>query len=249
MLKIQMLSIFYIDEGANANIINLSIYINIQICILKDMKFDQLINAVGKMPLFDLATVAQLAGERRQSLCMQLSRLSRQGKIKPLRRGMYVLAESYRKVNPNPAMLANQIYTPSYLSFHWALGYYGLIPEMVFMFTSATTRVPRLFKNEFGSFQYRHIKPDYFAGYQSLEIGLQKVLIAVPEKALLDLWHILDGEWTKERMASMRFQNFENVSLKKMGKLAELFHSPRLMRAVRNWRAYAAEEMKGVKKL
>ena len=43
--------------------------------------------------------------------------------------------------------------------------------------------------------------------------------------------------------------NFENVSLKKLGKLAELFHSPRLMRAVRNWRAYAAEEMKGVKKL
>jgi len=213
------------------------------------MKFDDIVSAVGNMPFFDLATVAQLSGERRPSLCMQLSRLVRQGKIKSLRRGMYALGEPYRKVNPNPAMLANRIYAPSYLSFHWALGYYGMIPEMVFMFTSATTRVPRLFKNEFGSFQYRHIKLDFFAGYQTVVIDRQKVLVAVPEKSLLDLWHIEDGEWTTERMASMRFQNFELVSLKKLNRYAEMFKSPRLIRAVRNWRTYMEAEMKGVKEL
>lgn len=213
------------------------------------MRFEQLIAATRSMQYFDLPTVAQLSGEPRQSLCMQLSRLVRQGKIKSLRRGMYALGEPYRKVNPNPAVLANRIYTPSYLSFHWALGYYGLIPEMVFQFTSATPRVPRLFKNEFGSFLYRHIKPDYFAGYQTMKIDGQKVLIAIPEKALLDLWHIENGEWTKERMASMRFQNFEIVSRKKLGKYAELYQSPRLILAVRNWRIYVTEEMKGVKEL
>ncbi|MFH1970283.1 MAG: hypothetical protein ABIJ53_08205 [Verrucomicrobiota bacterium] len=196
-----------------------------------------------------MPTIAQLSGEPRQSLRMQLSRLVRQGKLKSLRRGMYALGEPYRKVSPNPAMLANRIYTPSYLSFHWALGYYGLIPEKVVLYTSATTRGPRLFENEFGRFQYKHIKPDCFAGYQTVEIDRQKVLIAVPEKALLDLWHIEDGEWTTERMASMRFQNFEMVSLKKLNKYAEMFHSPRLVRAVKNWRAYVQAEMKGVKEL
>lgn len=213
------------------------------------MRFGQFISATRNMSYFDLATIVQLSGEPRQSLRMQLSRLVRQGKIKSLRRGMYVLAEPYRKVSPNPAVLANRIYTPSYLSFHWALGYYDLIPEAVFQFTNATPRVPRVFNNEFGSFLYRHIKPDYFVGYQALEIDDQKVLIATPEKALLDLWHILDGEWTTERMASMRFQNFENVSLKKLDKYAELYQSPRLGRAVRNWRTYVTEEMKGVKEL
>jgi len=213
------------------------------------MRFEQLIAAVRSMPYFDLPTVVQLSGEIRQSLRMQLSRLVRQGKIKSLRRGMYALGEPYRKVNPNPAMLANRIYTPSYLSFHWALGYYGLIPEKVVLYTSATARVPRLFENEFGRFQYKHIKPDCFAGYQTVEIDGQKVLIAVPEKALLDLWHIEDGEWTTERMAGMRFQNFEMVSLKKLSRYAEMFQSPRLVRAVRNWRAYAKTEMEGVKEL
>jgi len=213
------------------------------------MKLADIISATRNMPYFDLATIAQLSGEPRQSLRMQLSRLVRQGKLQSLRRSMYVLGAPYRKVDPNPAILANRIYTPSYLSFHWALGYYGLIPEMVFMFTSATTRVPRLFKNEFGSFLYKHIKPDGFAGYQVVEIDRQKVLIAAPEKALLDLWHIENGEWTTERMAGMRFQNFEAVSLKKLTGYVELFQSPRLVRAVRNWRAYVKAEMKGVKEL
>lgn len=213
------------------------------------MKLADIVSATGHMPYFDLPTIAQLSDEPRQSLRMQLSRLVRQGKIKSLRRGMYALGEPYRKMNPSPALLANRIYAPSYLSFHWALGYYGLIPEKVVLFTSATTRGPRLFENEFGSFQYKHIKPDCFAGYQTVEIDRQKVLIAAPEKALLDLWHIEDGEWTTERMAGMRFQSLEMVSLKKLNKYAEMFHSPRLIRAVKNWRAYVKEEMKGVKEL
>ena len=77
----------------------------------------------------------------------------------------------------------------------------------------------------------------------------QKVLIALPEKALLDLWHIENGEWTTERMAGMRFQSVEMVSLKKLNKYAGMFHSPRLVRAVRNWRGYAKTEMEGVKEL
>ena len=213
------------------------------------MKLADIASATRNMPYFDFATIAQLSGEPRQSLRMQLSRLVRQGKLKSLRRGMYVLGEPYRKVNPNPALLANRIYTPSYLSFHWALGYYGLIPEKVVLFSSATPRVPRLFENEFGRFQYKHIKSDCFAGYQTVEFDRQKVLIAVPEKALLDLWHIEGGEWTTERMAGMRFQNFEAVLLKKLTGYVELFNSPRLVRAIRNWQAYVKAEMEEVREL
>jgi predicted transcriptional regulator of viral defense system len=213
------------------------------------MKLVDIISMTMHLPYFDLATIAQLSGEPRHSLRMQLSRLVKQGNLVSLRRGMYTLGNPYRKLDPNPALLANRIYTPSYLSFHWALAYYDLIPEAVYMYTSATTRVPRLFQNDFGSFRYRHVKPDCFTGYQTMEIDRQKVLIATPEKALLDLWHIEDGEWTTERMAGMRFQNFEAVSPEKLAKYSALFNSPRLARAVRNWKAYAKAETEGTKEL
>jgi len=213
------------------------------------MTLAEIMAATTRLPYFDLQTIAQLSEEPRHSLLVQLSRLSKKGKILQLRRGMYAMARPYRRIEPSPAMLANRIYTPSYLSFHWALGYYGMIPEGVVVYTSATTRPPRTFENEFGHFQYRHIKPAAFTAYQTVEIDGQRVLVADPEKALLDLWHIESGEWTVERMASMRFQGFEMVSLRKLLLRSEVFQSPRLVRAVGNWKAYAMEEKKGTREL
>lgn len=213
------------------------------------MNYKTFISLVGKLPVIELQTVAQLKGESRHTLNMQLSRWKRQGKLAPLRRGMYVLGKPYRRIEPNPALLANLLYRPSYLSGLWALGYYGLIPEKVVLFTSVTPRMPGRFENEFGRFSYTHIKPAAFAGYQALAMDDRKVLIALPEKALLDYWHSEKGEWTPERMRAMRFQNLAMVSPKKLAVHAEPFQSPRLQRAARAWRAYVKTENQGVREL
>jgi hypothetical protein len=71
----------------------------------------------------------------------------------------------------------------------------------------------------------------------------------MPEKALLDFWHSEPGEWTEERMGSMRFQGFDGVSLKRLEEFAERWDSPRLIRAVINWSAFVKTEAKGVKVL
>jgi len=206
------------------------------------MNLEGFIALIGKLQHFDLQTVSQLCNEPRQTMRMQLYRWMKQGKLVSLRRGMYALGATYRKVHPNPAVLANQIYRPSYLSFHWALGYYGLIPEKVVLYTSATTRAPRRFENEFGHFRYFHIKTDFFLGYQTMKLDGQDVLVATPEKALLDLWHIEANEWSVERMASMRFQGLNLVSARKLRELADKSRSPRLMRAVQNWQAHVRTE-------
>ena len=63
---------------------------------------------------------------------------------------MYTLSETYRRTPVTPAVLANALYRPSYLSGLWALGHYDLIPERVVRFTSVTSRVPRRFENPVG---------------------------------------------------------------------------------------------------
>jgi predicted transcriptional regulator of viral defense system len=162
---------------------------------------------------------------------------------------MYALGARYRRRQISAVALANGLYSPSYLSFQWALGYYSLIPEMVVTYTSATTRSPRTFQNEFGRFKYRHIKKDFFFGYEAVEVDSQRAQVAMPEKALLDFWHSEPGEWTEERMGSMRFQGFDGVSLKRLEEFAERWDSPRLIRAVINWSAFVKTEAKGVKVL
>jgi hypothetical protein len=124
----------------------------------------------------------------------------------------------------------------------WALSYYGLIPEKVVVYTSVTTRVTRRFTNRFGEFRYSKVKREYFRGLASLEIDGCGTWIAEPEKALLDFWYLSPGEWTRDRLFEMRFQNHEVVDPRKLLHHAEQWRSPRLLRAVSRWLELAKQE-------
>lgn len=199
------------------------------------MKYEYLLTKLGNHAFFDLATVVQLADERRETVQVQLYRWCKAGKLIPLRRKMYALPEPYISRPINPAELANYLYRPSYLSTHWALGYYGLIPERVVGYTSICARVPRIFENAFGRFTYRHVKPSAFFGYRAIQTEGRKILIAEPEKALLDLWYLESGKWTPERMSEMRFQNWELVDSERLQSYAVRFESPRIVEATDEW--------------
>ena len=159
---------------------------------------------------------------------------------------MYTLAERYRRKTLSPAALANALYTPSYLSTHWALGFYGLIPEKVVSYTSVTTRVPRRFSNKIGSFQYSSVKQDFFFGYESRTIDGQPTMIANPEKALFDHWYLNSGEWNYDRLKGMRYQGFELLETQRMRSHADKFKSPRLNRALKNFLQLSSEEDEGI---
>ena len=209
------------------------------------MKFDCFLQLVGDLPWFDFATVLQLSGEPRQNLRVRLYEWRKAGKLLSLRRGMYALAAPYRRVAAHPALLSNQLYTPSYLTVHWALSFYGLIPEKTVVYTAVTPRVPRTFENAFGDYHYSNLNQKFFFGYQALDMGGENVFVATPEKALLDLWHLQSGVWDTDRMAEMRFQNFDVVSTGRLRDYAERFGSPRLKRAVSAWEQVSASTEEG----
>ena len=209
------------------------------------MKYGSLVELTGKMPCFDLPLLVQAFDDRRTGIRVQLSRWIKDGKVIGLRRGMYTLPVTYRCASLTPAFLANQLYRPSYLSGLWALGFHDMIPERVVWLTSVTQRVPRRFENPFGVFDYRSLKPEAFFGYVAVRLGGQEILVAEPEKALLDHWHLTAGEWTPARLAEMRYQQPERVTAAKLRDYADRFRSPRLGRAVERWLLLATAAEKG----
>jgi hypothetical protein len=206
-----------------------------------DMNFDQLITLTSGLEWFDLPMLVQLSDERRATLTNQLFRWSKSGKVIPLRRGMYALADRYRKVKMQPAALANALYRPSYLSGLWAMAYYGLIPEAVPVFTSVSTRKPRTFKNAFGEFVYRNVKLSLFEGYQVVRILERDVLVATAEKALFDYWYLSTGPWRQSRMAEMRLSN-SLIEPQKLHRWIEQSGKPRLYEAFEAWSEGAAQD-------
>ena len=114
----------------------------------------------------------------------KMGRLVKEGKLIPLTKGLYE-----NNANVSGVYLANAIYGPSYISFNYALAYYGLIPEAVYEFTSATTekKKKKSFNNRFGTFSYRDVPVDaYPYGVNIIEEGGYSFMMASKEKALCD---------------------------------------------------------------
>ena len=209
------------------------------------MEFESLVKVTHPMPCFELSLLVQAFDDSREGIRVQLSRWMKQGKVIGLRRGMYTLADMYRRAPLTAASLANQLYRPSYLSGLWALGYHDMIPERVVWLTSVTSRVPRRFENPLGVFDYRNIKQDCFFGYRTVTQGAGDIMVAEPEKALLDHWHLTAGEWTPPRLEEMRYQHVHLVVAGRLRDYAGRFHSPRLDRAAERWLTLADDQEKG----
>ena len=101
-------------------------------------------------------------------------------------------------------LIANSIYSPSYISFESAFAYYQLIPECVFIITSATSIKTNEFNTGNGNYNYRHIKPSLFFGYRLIKSGNQRVKIAEPGKAILDYLYLNEHINTAEAFEGMR---------------------------------------------
>ena len=206
------------------------------------MKWPIFLKELGNLTLFDLPTAVQLAGEPRVQVTAQLSRWIRNGKLIPLRRGLYAIGDMYRKASLSPVQVANEVYRPSYLSCLWALSFYGLVPDAVPVYQSVTTRATRRFTNQVGSFTYSSVKTTLFWGAATRTIDGACFSIAEPEKALLDLWHLSPGEWTADRLHGMRFQQTNLVDAPRLRGYAARWHSPRIGRAASRWLRLVEEE-------
>lgn len=140
-----------------------------------------------------------------QNINDKITRMVRSGELIRLKKGMF---EDSRTTPPE--IVASVLCTPSYLSFEWALSYYGLIPEYVRTFTSASVGLNKIktYKNDFGLFTYRDIPaPAYPFGQEWRACGYAGFRIATPEKALLDTLNIKPVVRTIKDMEDLLFED------------------------------------------
>ena len=118
----------------------------------------------------------------------KISSMIKKNDIIRLKRGIYFLNPKYSSIPIDKISVANILYTPSYVSFEYALSYHSLIPERVYGVTSATLRLKKIYDTPIGRFDYIKVPKRVFSiGVDWLyddELGGR--LIATKEKALCD---------------------------------------------------------------
>lgn len=152
---------------------------------------------------------------------MNLVRWQEKGYLIRLRNQWYTFndTESYENIE---WLAANLIYAPSYISLHTALSWYNLIPEMIAITTSVTTRKTNKFSTPLGDFDYHRIKPELYGfGYKLDNVSTQKIpgqesrkiLIAKPQKAILDFFYINNYYNTEKEIEDLRFNETELLKI------------------------------------
>ena len=133
-------------------------------------------------------------------------------------------------------VIANICYNPSYISFEYALSYYGVIPEFVSTFTSATfgKKNNKIYHMKDSTFDYRSVPDEVFPMgilimKNSKDISYK---IASKEKALCDL---LYSKYPVRSIKDLKILLFEDMridenELLKMNvefikEIAPLYHS------------------------
>ncbi len=155
-----------------------------------------------------------------------LERYTRRGILTRLKKGSYIV-----KANPPTSFLiSNKLYRPSYVSLESALSYHKIIPETVYGVTAATTKPTRNFQLEGKSFIYHKIKKSAYTGYKPVKIGNEIILMACPEKALVDYLYLvnLGRKPLYERL------DFEGLSKRRIIASSKLFNRPSFEEWIKN---------------
>ena len=198
------------------------------------MKFQAFKSCVQKYPVITGSLLNSLEEDERV-LRNQLSRWTKQGLLVQLKRGLYLLNRNDRSREPSRFFLANQMLFPSYISLESALAFYHIIPEGVYQTTSVTSGKPAQFATPEGTFVFRHVKQSLFFGFDSIrdERGFE-VLMAEPEKALLDFFYLNLAQFSpndgKVFTESYRFSAEENLKPQRLAEYAARFASTKLQR-------------------
>jgi predicted transcriptional regulator of viral defense system len=179
------------------------------------MQYQVLRDQLKDFSVFSLSDVRKIEPKFYSS---RLSEWQEKGYIKKLRRGYYMFADT--DLNEERLFLiANHLYTPSYVSLESALSYHGLIPEGVYSITSVGTKKTARFQTPVADFVYKNIRPQLLFGYHLKQISGQGYKIAEIEKAVLDYLYLNPNIVKDADFHEWRFNSEEFLLRADIGKL------------------------------
>jgi hypothetical protein len=167
----------------------------------------------------------------------KIQRLVARGDLLSLKRGLFVRLDQTTDVRFR-MYLANRLYGPSYISFQYALRWWGLIPESTANITSATWRKNRQksYHYDFGSYFYRDVPVGAYP--QAVVVDDSKTpafLIASPEKALCDTLYTMSGIRSRKDLRILLFEDlridnetWQTLDFLALQKLAALYRTSTL---------------------
>lgn len=163
---------------------------------------------------FNILELKKIYGSEREksSLKNLLSRWSKDGLIFSLGNSYYC----FDIARLDYLNFACNIVKPSYISFEYALNFYGLVEQVQQVITLTTVKRHKFVYSGPYTFEYTKIKEEMFFGYDLVD----SYYIATPEKALLDTIYLVSRN---KRLVDLDSLNYKKINKKRLFDFAKRF--------------------------
>jgi len=182
---------------------------------------DQIIKAGYSDKTLTEKQLARILGGSSQRRYGLVNRALKAKELVRVQRGLYLLADDYRKSSIHPFCIAQALHQGSYVSFETALAYHNWIPEAVYVTASVIreNRFSKLDHDALGLFTFTPLaihKKYYLELVERVQLNGQTMLIAKPVRALMDLicnrkFEWMGIEWLEQ---NLRIDHEKLVSIK-----------------------------------
>jgi len=178
---------------------------------MKQIEFLQKLKELGKS-YYTVSEIQAVLGQSRPAAKVIINRFIKAGVLERPGRDVYVPALG----GYNLEEIAVALYAPCYISFESALSKYGILSQVPYTLTCATSRRSKKIILGGKEVEYRKLKKELFFGYRFLD----KIALAEPEKALLDQLYFVSLGKTAIDLGDF---HLSGISEKKLLKLARNF--------------------------
>ena len=127
-------------------------------------------------------------------------------------------------------LISNSICQPSYISLETALCFHQLIVDIGTAnpfgeksIHSITKHKTVVYHNDRGSYSYRKIKPEFYFGFETVEIDGKPIQMANPEKALIDFLYfnanlnslskLTNIAWNTQALTQLDWKKLSSIQL------------------------------------
>lgn len=179
---------------------------------------EEIITRCGNVTDFDCIHNALSKEYSKAEVKNKVSKLKKAGWLVRIKKGVYAVAniDSHNFANISPLLVSSIFIPDSYVSFEFALNYYGLfdqLPKKVIAVTSLKSK-----KYSFQEMEYQFIKTksELVFGFKEIAISGKKAKIARLEKAILDFLYFRNNAYTVDLVLEKLKEGKEEIDFEKL---------------------------------
>jgi len=141
----------------------------------------------GNVVTFD--QLSNFFDEDRKYSRIRINKLSKQGWLKRIKKGVYVISDLSTRgsLSISHKAIVNILVQPAYISFENALQHHGVYDQLLTSINAVSLKQYKVTTIERITYKFIKTQQQYFYGWRIYDIDGQSVKIAYIEKALIDL--------------------------------------------------------------